>query len=60
MTTKTKTFDCVQMKRRAQKKLMEEYAVRKREFSSFADFVNQAAPDEPGWIKSFRAKAHSR
>lgn len=57
MATKTKTFDCVQMKREAQKMLMAEYEVRKSEFSSFADFINRAYPDEPGWIKTLRAKA---
>ena len=35
-----KTFDCVEMKRRAQEELMAEYEQRKHEFSSIADFIN--------------------
>jgi len=60
MTTKTKTFDCVQMKREAQKRLMVEYEARESEFSSFVDFVNRPAPDEPEWIRSFRARVRKR
>lgn len=34
MMTKTKTFDCVEMKRRCQRKLQKEYEARKGEFVS--------------------------
>ena len=43
MATKTKTFDCVEMKRRAQEKLRAEYQARKSEFSSVVDFLNAKA-----------------
>ena len=37
---RTKSFDCVEMKRRAQQKLMAEYEARKKEFASYVDFIN--------------------
>ena len=40
MTTKTKTFDCVEMKNRIQAERMAEYEARKNEFSSYLDFIN--------------------
>jgi len=40
MTTKTKTFDCVESKRKAQEALEKEFASRRREFASFSDFLN--------------------
>ena len=40
MTTKTKTFDCVESKRKAQEALEKEFESRRREFASFADFLN--------------------
>ena len=40
MTTKTKTFDCVEMKRKAQEALQAEYHSRRGEFASFSDFLN--------------------
>ena len=40
---KTKTFDCILMKDRIQRELREEYAARKAEFASFADFLNVTA-----------------
>ena len=39
MTTKTKTFDCVEMKHHIQRNLMNEYHSRKNEFNSYADFL---------------------
>jgi len=55
MATKTKTFDCVQMKRRAQEKLRAEYEARKSEFSSVVDFLNAKA-DTSATRKALRAK----
>ncbi len=53
--TKRKTFDCVEMKRRIQKELREEYEARKAEFSSYAEFINATA-DESDEIRSFRER----
>ena len=36
MTKKTKTFDCVEMKRRIQEGLRAEYESRRKEFPSYA------------------------
>ena len=40
MATKTKTFDCVEMKNRIQAERWAEYQARKGEFASYVDFVN--------------------
>ena len=42
MTTiaKTKTFDCVESKRKAQEALEKEFESRRREFVSFSEFLN--------------------
>ncbi len=59
MGTKTKTFDCVAFKRRAQERLMAEYEVSKNEFSSEIEFLNAKA-DESEIAKAVRAKtAHA-
>jgi len=50
---KTKTFDCIRMKDRIQRELREEYAARKAEFPSFADFLNATA-NESEEIRRFR------
>ena len=50
MKAETKTFDCVAMKNRIQKKLMEEYEARKEEFPSYADFI-RAAVQEDEWCR---------
>ncbi len=55
MTSKTKAFDCVQMKRKAQERLHREYEERKAEFNSYADFINKKAEESPLW-KKVRAK----
>ena len=52
---KKKTFDCVEMKRKAQEKLRAEYEARKDEFSSFVEFLNAKA-DESELGKAIRAK----
>ncbi len=38
-----KTFDCVEMKRRAQKRLLDEYEAHRDEYPSFAAFVREHA-----------------
>jgi|WetSurMetagenome_2_1015567.scaffolds.fasta_scaffold428915_1 hypothetical protein len=45
MSTKTKTFDCVEMKNRIQAELFAEYESRKGEFASYLDFINARAKD---------------
>ncbi len=43
MGTKTKTFDCVEMKRQAQARLRAEFESRKSEFESYFDFLQWKA-----------------
>jgi hypothetical protein len=45
MTTKTKTFDCVEMKNRIQAEIQAEYEAHRNEFPSFVEFVRAAAAD---------------
>ncbi|MBU4270621.1 MAG: hypothetical protein KKE86_00820 [Planctomycetes bacterium] len=45
MTTKIKTFDCVESKRKAQEALEKEFESRRREFASFSDFLNAKAAE---------------
>ena len=55
MAARTKTFDCVEEKRRIQKELMAEYEVRKGEFSSYADFIVKTA-EESEEIRAWRER----
>jgi hypothetical protein len=55
MTTKTKTFDCVEMKRRAQEELQREYEIRQKEFASYEEFLNAKADQSP-WVQEIREK----
>ena len=55
---KTKTFDCVQMKREAQERLMSEFNSRRGEFSSFEDFLH-ATVNKDKWVRSVRRKIQS-
>ena len=66
---KTKTFDCVEMKRQAQARLMQEYESRKGEFESYVDFINSTANTDPfvaalrkkhGIVSSARKRIHSK
>ena len=43
MTTKSKTFDCVEMKNRIQAAIQVEYEAHRGEFPSFVEFVKAAA-----------------
>lgn len=61
MTPKTKTFDCVEMKRQAQEKLLAEYESRKDEFDSYSQFLT-ARTRSSAWQREFWARvdrAHS-
>ena len=51
----TKAFDCVEMKREVQARLMAAYEARKSEFSSYAEFVRETAAADPK-IRAFREK----
>ncbi len=55
MKAKSKTFDCVAMKREAQRRLREEYRSRKAEFSSYFEFLDAKANESP-WQREFWAK----
>lgn len=55
MGTRTKTFDCVDMKRRAQERLRKEYEARRGEFSSFVDFINGTAEESP-FVREMRER----
>jgi glucan biosynthesis protein len=60
MSSKTKTFDCVDMKRQAQQRLQAEYESRKAEFPSYFAFLETKACETP-WQREFWAKmAESR
>ena len=53
MTTKTKTFDCVEMKNEIQADLYAKYQARKDEFTSYADFLKKTESD---WSRQMREK----
>lgn len=55
MGTRTKTFDCVEMKNRIQARIMAEYEARKHEFPSFLDFT-RAKTNESDWVQRMRKK----
>ncbi|MBL7133202.1 MAG: hypothetical protein ISS78_03815 [Phycisphaerae bacterium] len=55
MTAKTKTFDCVQMKRQAQEKLLAEYESRKDEFDCYSQFIESKSRCST-WQEDFWAK----
>ncbi len=50
-----KSFNCIEHKRRVQKKLLEEYEARKDEFASYADFIYRTA-DESEEIRAWRER----
>ncbi len=55
-TTKKKTFDCVEIKRQAQKRIREEWERRKHEFASYGEFLK--ATQTP-WEREFWAKVRA-
>ena len=50
MATKHKTFDCVDMKRKAQQEILAEWERRKGEFSSYGEFL-EATIRESDWAR---------
>lgn len=56
MATKTKTFDCVEMKNHIQAERWAEYEARKDEFDSYLAFINARVQQSPLW-KEFLRKA---
>jgi hypothetical protein len=55
MGKRIKKFDCVQMKNKIQKELMQEYEAKKAKFTSYAGFLNTTS-DESKEICIFRDK----
>ena len=55
MATKTKPFDCVEMKNRIQAQRMAEYEAHKDEFPSFLDFI-RARSNESEWVRQVRER----
>jgi len=55
MKSRSKAFDCVEMKNRIQRELMEEYEARKDEFSSYAEFI-VATANESDEIRAWRER----
>ncbi len=55
MAAKSKTFDCVEMKRKAQEVLLGEFASRRAEFTTLTDFLN-AKVAESDWASAIWAK----
>ncbi|HIJ65068.1 MAG TPA: hypothetical protein HPP77_03885 [Candidatus Hydrogenedentes bacterium] len=55
MTTRMKTFDCVEMKNRIQRELRKEYEDRAAELASYADFIRATAEEDEG-IRAFRER----
>ena len=55
LTKPKKTFDCVEMKCRAQEELHAEFQARKNEFLSYFAFL-EAKTAESAWQKEFWAK----
>ena len=55
MSRKTKTFDCVQMKRKSQEALLAEFQARRDEFASLDEFL-AAKARESEWVSATLAK----
>jgi hypothetical protein len=55
LTKSEKTFDCVEMKRKAQEELHAEYESRRSEFPSYFAFLEAQAAESP-WQRAFWAK----
>ena len=59
MQTKTKTFDCVEMKRKCQETLAEEFAKRREQFPTFTEFL-RAKMTESEWVAAVWEKFGGR
>jgi hypothetical protein len=55
---KTKAYDCIADKRRAQAELMREFEARRDEFKDYADFVTRTV-DEGAFAREMRARMAS-
>ncbi len=55
MGTKTRTFDCVEMKYEAQRRLRAEYEARRSDFASYVDFINRTIDEDP-WARRLWAR----
>ncbi len=49
MKAKTKPFDCVEMKRKSQEALLQEFETRRDEFASLCEFI-EAKASESKWV----------
>ena len=58
MPARTKSFDCVDMKHKAQEKLRAEYQSRKNEFASYFEFLDAKAA-ESRWQREFWARVEA-
>ena len=58
-TTKTKTFDCVEMKNRIQPKILADYEAHKDEFPSFLAFI-RARNRRSAWVRRMERKFGGR
>ncbi len=47
MAMKTKTFDCVDMKRHAQERLLAEYETHKGKYASYWEFLKEKSKTSP-------------
>ncbi len=56
--TKKKTFDCVEFKRQAQKRVRTEWEARKHEFDSYEEFL-EAQINECEGLREFWAKVRA-
>ena len=54
-----KAFDCVQMKRQAQRRLRAEYEARREEFASYAEFI-EATAEASAEVQAFRRRHGGR
>jgi len=57
MVTKKKTFDCVEMKRHAQKAIEAEWQRRRGEFASYGEFL-EATLKESEWGRQMWGRLH--
>ncbi len=57
MATKSKTFDCVEMKHKAQEEIVAQWKTRKQDFSSYEAFL-EAGIKESEWGRRMWEKLH--
>ncbi len=59
MAARTKAFDCMEMKRKAQERIRAEWERRKGEFSSYGEFL-EAGLKQSEWGRRMWDKLHRR